>query len=265
MAGRGDLSRGGRGREAEGGGAGVMRTFARGSALTSYPTESAGVGVFGTSSRKGHPAAPTRHIEPTPCKTPYGHTPCIAKFRRAVYVQRMSFDAGASHSSGKGCHVLGLCLATLGCSSREARDAGAMVDVAWVAADVIPSDDRARDAAVATGDVELPTPAADVPQLPCPSEPVFTRCGYSGYATACHLSCAYPTTCEFRIAVQWSGGNYCCLIHGPGGLENFYGCRCLDGQVICLQGDAGVRPTSYCEFCDAQSGGPRDSGVSPDR
>lgn len=150
----------------------------------------------------------------------------------------MSFDSVASRSSGKGGHVLGLCLAILGCGSREARPAGAMVDVASV---------------------------ADVPQMPCPSEPVFTRCGYSGYATACHLSCAYPTTCEFRLAVQWSGGNYCCLIHGQGGLENFYGCRCIDGQVICLQGDAGVRPTSYCEFCDPQSGGPGDAGWSRDR
>jgi hypothetical protein len=86
---RGSHSRGTRARG--GGAAGVMREFARGSALTLYPTESACVGVFGTSSRWMH----ARAISP-PRSAHRPHPP--ARLRTATRHSLRSFVASGMFS-----------------------------------------------------------------------------------------------------------------------------------------------------------------------
>ncbi len=136
-----------------------------------------------------------------------------------------------------------LCIATLTCgASCETPDPGR-------------SDASASKFADASNDVDAATsPVVDVPVMPCPQEPVSVRCFYSGYRTPCSVGCSYAPSCTFALAAQWQGGFYCCSPY-----VSYYGCRCVAGQTICLEGDAGVTPTSYCHFC-----GPPDSGVLVD-
>lgn len=86
----------------------------------------------------------------------------------------------------------------------------------------------------------------------CPTVLDGGSCLYAGYGTKCTVACTLPTSCRFRLQVNWTGGGFCC----PGADSVFESCSCVDGKVLCSgYGAKPEPPVTYCEFCD------RDTGV----
>lgn len=94
----------------------------------------------------------------------------------------------------------------------------------------------------------------------CPPEPPSATCRYYGYGSTCDIPCDFPSSCTFRVSVEWSGGSYCC-----GAFEGGYqDCVCEAGHVVCATNALpGTRraPTSSCEFCILPDSGFQDGGV----
>lgn len=89
----------------------------------------------------------------------------------------------------------------------------------------------------------------DAPDAACEPPARAAYCAYRGYGSTCELECSQPPGCVFTVTVRWSDG-YCCGT----GMETYRNCRCVEGRTVCIEGDAGRPPTTYCEFCSRDGG-----------